>query len=184
MIIGVGLNKTGTKTLAACLRTLGYRHLSWGPKSVRLVKAYTEGRIDELMDVASRYDSCEDLPWPWLYRAIDARFADARFILTVRRSSAVWLESMINHCRGGVGCISIPIKYGGRRPEHAPTRYVEEYERHNAEVNEYFAGRTNFVRLCWEDGAGWPELCKFLELASPDIPFPHENRTKPPAESG
>ena len=80
-IVGIGLNKTGTKTLKYCLEQWGFRHQSY---DLRAFELYREGRLDELFDWMQEYDSFEDWPWPLFYREIDTRFPNAKFVLTVR----------------------------------------------------------------------------------------------------
>src|SRR5262249_61533365 len=95
-IIGVGLNKTGTKTLGACLRHWGFKHISFSVPAFRLFK-----RSDflGLFKVIRKYDSFEDWPWPLIFREIDGEFPESRFILTLRESPEVWFRSLCNHAK-------------------------------------------------------------------------------------
>ena len=95
-VIGVGLNKTGTKTLAYYLKQWGLRHRTYDLPSFHL---YRDGEIAKLLDQMADWDSFEDWPWPLIYREIDERYPDARFVLTVRESPAIWYRSL---CRMAV----------------------------------------------------------------------------------
>lgn len=181
-VIGVGFHKTGTKTLAACLETLGYRNRSLDREAF---ERWRLGEIDALLDEMCDADSFEDWPWPLVYREASERFPDARFVLTTRRDDAVWLESLSLHIdrhrtttfnyRGHV--------YGVDEPRAHPERFLEVYRAHNAGVREFFAAKPGrLLEVCWEDGGGWEPLCRFLGHPVPDAPFPHANRRKPPAE--
>ena len=57
-VIGLGLNKTGTTTLARCLAILGYqRPLSCRPD---LLAAYRRGQIEPVLDAIEDCGYCED----------------------------------------------------------------------------------------------------------------------------
>ena len=45
-----------------------------------------------------------------------------------------------------------------------------------AAVRRYFAERLNFIELDWSRGDDWTQLCAFLGVPRPAIPFPHANR--------
>ena len=98
-VIGIGLNKTGTKTMAHHLRTWGLRHRTYDSATTTespSFRLYESGDIDSLMEIVAAHDSCEDWPWPLLFREIDERFPDAKFVLTMRSSSDVWYRSLCN----------------------------------------------------------------------------------------
>src|SRR5579859_2611094 len=94
-IFGIGLNKTGTTTLGACLTRLGYRH---GSCRRDLLIAYREGRLDEIFAETDRLDSFEDWPYPLIYRELFFRYGEgAKFILTRRATPRIWLRSLMRH---------------------------------------------------------------------------------------
>jgi len=174
-IAGIGWHKTGTTTLCHCLREFGYHHRSWEPEDFELWK---EGKLERLMSLAGEYDSCDDFPWPFLFRELDERFPGARFILTRRRDSEKWFRSICKHAdRTG------PLKYrewvyGHDMPHGHRERFIDMYEGHNEAVRAYFAQRPgDLLEACWEDGDGWRELADFLGLEAPECPFPHANRS-------
>jgi hypothetical protein len=78
-IIGVGLSKTGTSSLAAALNQLGFRCVhSWQAYAIGVQAAMVDG------PAASRY------------RELDIMYPGSRFILTLRQREA-WLESCRKH---------------------------------------------------------------------------------------
>lgn len=172
-VIGVGLNKTGTKTLARCLETLGYDHIAYDESNLRHFEA---GRMDLLWAKLDAADSCDDWPWPLFWREIAERYPDAVFVLTVRASPERWLRSLISHANRLAVRDDVDKRiYGYRYPQNAPSRYLGIYERHNAEVSSVLGARV--VRICWETGDGWPELCAFLGEKVPETrDLPWENR--------
>lgn len=160
-IVGVGLNKTGTKTLANCLKQWGYRHQSY---DLTAFEYYRAGKIDELLAWMEDFDSFEDWPWPLIYRDIDHRFPEAKFILTVRDSPERWYRSL---CKMAVrmGPLSDYEQhiYGYSMPHGRKRSHIAFYEKHNSAVDEYFNDRPGkLLRVCWEHGDDSSRLAAFL----------------------
>jgi hypothetical protein len=176
-IIGVGLNKTGTTTLGACFKILGFRHLSMRRD---LVMAWRDGRLDKIFAETDRYDSFEDWPYPLIYRELAERYTDAKFILTVRASPEIWLESISSHALRIAATGEVrKLIYGAAFPQNAPEQYLAVYDRHNREVLDFLGDRVR--KLCWETGDGWSELCSFIDVPQPDMPMPWQNRAARPS---
>lgn len=173
--IGIGLNKTGTKSLRYCLRSWGYRHRTYDIDAFRLFEA---GRLPELLETMESYDSFEDWPWPLMYREIDAHFPDARFILTVRKDAETWYRSLCNMAvrMGPFTGAEVPV-YGWAMPQGHRDEHVAVYERHNAEVRAHFADRPGkLLELCWEVDRSTEALAAFLG-EEPLADVPHYNRS-------
>ena len=166
-VFGIGLNKTGTKTLGQCFEQLGYRNRSWDSDSPRRSPSfdlYNAGKIDELMAILDDYDSCEDWPWPLLYCELDERYPDAKFVLTLRRTPEVWYSSL---CNMAVRIGPLPLYerkvYGHAMPQGHRDELIEIYERHNAEVRAYFESRPGkLLEVCWERGDDSSDVARFL----------------------
>lgn len=175
-VVGIGLGRTGTTTLGACLKQLGYNHVSYDFDTFsRLI----DGEMDSVMAVVDRFESFDDWPWPLLYRDIDRRYPDAKFILTVRRDAQVWYRSMcaLSVTLGDARWFSEYV-FGHEMPQGYRAQYVDYYERHNAEVRAYFADRpSKLLEICWEEGDGWEQLAPFLGADVPASPLPHANKT-------
>lgn len=172
-VFGVGYHKTGTTTLRACLEELGFSHVGYRRDLLRKVE---RGETDEVVAVMDRYDSCQDWPWALLFRELDRRYPDARFVLTTRRDSATWLDSLRKHAARKGPSEARRIVYGHAMPDGAEALHVERYEAHNRAVREWFADRPDrLLEVCWETGSGWAELCGFLGRPVPDAPLPHRN---------
>jgi hypothetical protein len=173
-VFGIGFNKTGTSTLGSCLRRLGYRHVS---HSSAMLAAYEAGDFDRMIAETRRYDSFEDWPWPLIFRQFYAEYGDeACYVLTVRASSQVWLDSLKKHAL--TTHPDRPMRsavFGHKYPHGREQEHIRLYEEHNRTVRAYFAARpkASFIELCWERGHGWAELCGFLGHPVPDAPFPH-----------
>ena len=175
-IVGVGLNKTGTKTLAVCLTEWGYDHFTWDLDSFR---QYQRGDYESLWKTMRAYDSFEDWPWPLMYREIDSQFPNSKFILTIRQSPEVWFASLCKMAiRLGPLTDFEQYIYGFADPAGHEKEHIDFYLKYNREVKDYFADRPGkLLVVCWETGDGWKELCDHLGFQVPDIPLPHINKT-------
>ena len=177
-VIGVGLNKTGTKTLRHCLREWGYRHQSY---DLTAFQRYRAGCVEELLDWMDRYDSFEDWPWPLIYRDIDRRFPEAKFVLTVRNTADHWYRSLckmavrmgpLNNFERHVYGYSMPQ---GRRQEH-----IQFYEKHNQQVQEYFQERPGkLLTIDWSAETDSSRLAQFLGEADLRENLPNVNESLP-----
>lgn len=173
-VFGIGLNKTGTSTLGACLTTLGYRHQSYSSSAL---KAFVDGRIDAVVAMTAGFDSCEDWPWPLAWRELYAQYGDgARFVLTTRSSAEIWVDSLKRHSLNTHPTRAMrPLIYGHYYPHGYEAEHIAAYERHNQAVRDFFAREAPhaLLELCWENGDRWDRLCAFLGHDVPDAPFPH-----------
>lgn len=79
-IFGIGLSRTGTQTLNACLETLGY-HSIHNPDHLLQLE---NGALSFDMVRTNTYEALSDLPIARFYRDLDRAFPGSRFILTVR----------------------------------------------------------------------------------------------------
>lgn len=174
-VFGIGLNKTGTKTLRHCLQFLGYRHLSYDFDCLVL---FQEKKYDRLFEIIDLHDSFEDWPWPLMYELLDSRYPGSKFILTERTDPETWYESLRKHAeRTGPTEFRKRI-YGYYMPDENKQAHTEYYKKHNNAVRDYFSSApSSLLNVCWENGDRWGELCEFLEKPVPDIPFPHLNRS-------
>jgi hypothetical protein len=178
-VIGIGLNKTGTKTLAECLKILGYEK----QVSCRndLLARYKSGYVDDVFNVIEQNESFEDWPYPLMYRELFFRFGDrARYILTKRKHGAKWLESLKRH-----SLLTPPdshsrlLAFGYNYPHGLEEYHLEFYERHNYEVVKFFEkhnAKHLLLEICWDSGDNWQKLCHFLNEKVPAVPFPHVNK--------
>ncbi len=177
-IIGIGLNKTGTKTLRSYLKELGYRHQSY---DLAMFNDYRANNLEKLFGVMENYDSFEDWPWPLMYKEIDKQFEDALFILTMRKSPERWYKSL---CKMAVrmGPFNDFEKhiYGYAMPHGKKEDHINFYNKHNKEVKEYFKDRPNkLLVLCWENGDDPDKLLTFLGISNTTLTPKHVNKSAP-----
>ncbi len=177
-ILGVGLNKTGTKTLRSYFREWGLRHRTY---DLDAFHRWRRGEIEALLDEMEDFDSFEDWPWPLMYREIDERFPDARFVLTVRRDADTWYRSL---CKMAVRIGPMrdfePHIYGYAMPHGHRDEHVAIYHAHNEAVEAHFRDRPGkLLRICWEEGDDGRRLADFLGLPHPETATLHTNRSAP-----
>ncbi|HBL58306.1 MAG TPA: hypothetical protein DDZ80_07210 [Cyanobacteria bacterium UBA8803] len=165
MIFGCGLSRTGNKSLGNALKILGYNPIKY-PKS-----------IDDLGTV---YDAAVDITVIAWLDELEARFPEAKWILTVRdieawlKSCEQWFgrsledcspdkQSYLRHYRR--------IVYGAEVFE--PELWREVYYQHLDRINTRFTGREDqllVINIC--QGESWDKLCNFLDKPIKNEPFP------------
>jgi hypothetical protein len=168
-IFGIGLERTGTTSLAAAMRVLGFttRHF---PRSTN--------EIDEA-------DFSNDITVSCRFRELDAAYPGSKFILTVREIEA-WLDScerwygflLENRVMDFTGMAAALYLYGIEVFDREIWR--EGYISHRIAVLAYFARRPDdllVLDIC--GGQGWERLLPFLAPVMPEFPreniFPREN---------
>jgi len=158
--------------MAVALRQLGYRVT--GPNGVN-DPDIEKNVISMAYDLAEDYDAFQDNPWPILYKELDAKFPDSKFILTLR-SPESWIKSQVNH----FGKKETPMRkwiYGVGCPEGNEDIYLTRFRRHNEDVMQYFKDRPrDLLVLDLPKGDGWEKLCPFLGVDIPANSFPHANK--------
>jgi Sulfotransferase domain len=110
----------------------------------------------------------------------DFRYGDrARYVLTTRISSSIWLDSLKRHSlRTDPNTHCRLLAYGYTYPHGLEKQHIDIYERHNREVRAFFQDQNAkhlLLEVCWENRHGWKPLCGFLGRGEPKEPFPHAN---------
>jgi sulfotransferase family protein/glycosyl transferase family 7 (putative galactosyltransferase) len=183
-IFGIGMHKTATTSLHAAFKILGLDSAHW--KSV----AWAKRCWDEMNEwgkssTLEKYYCLSDLPFTLLYPELDVAYPGSKFVLTVR-SEENWIESVRRHwSRENAFRDTWNKEAGFSRAIHAAVYgqfefnreiFLSRYRQHNAEVKEYFKNRPDdlLVMDMDEGKAGWLELCGFLRLPLPSVPYPIE----------
>ena len=174
-VVGIGLNKTGTKTLMICLQRWGYRHKTYDLEAFNRFRA---GDIESLLQTVAEYDSLEDWPWPLIFREIDERFPDCKFILTKRKNPEVWYRSLCKMAvRLGPFHDFEEHIYGYAMPHGHKDEHIRFYNAHNRAVEEHFRDRPHkLLTICWETGSGLQELADFVGQDAQGQSVPHINK--------
>ena len=201
-IFGIGKNKTGTTSLAAAMRELGFSVGNQRDAEL-LMHDWAKRDFKQIIRYCRTAEFFQDVPfsYPYTFIAMDQAFKGSRFILTVRDTPEQWYNSLVRfHSKiyGKAG--RVPTKedlqqatyiYKGRpwemrilrgiTPDDDPYNkeiLISEYERHNETVIDYFRHRPDdlLVLNVAEEGA-FQKLAGFLGKKSNRTEFPWRNRT-------
>jgi len=174
-IFVIGFQKTGTTSLEDALRYIGFT-VYRGDKNLlkfndsQQLKAY-------ILKTLKTWDCVQDMPWPIYYKELHELYPKAKFILTVRDTDE-WIKSVVKY----FASIRIPMMqkiYQVPCAEGHESIYKKVYEKHNAEVMEYFKGNPNFLIMKQNLNFDYGTLCEFLEIKDcPETPFPYSRKNK------
>jgi 3'-phosphoadenosine 5'-phosphosulfate (PAPS) 3'-phosphatase len=178
-IFGIGLSKTGTTSLAQALTLLGFKTRDYPGLS-----HYAPGDLSSI-DAAllEAFDALTDTPIPSFYRELDARYPDAKFILTVR-DKAGWLKSCKKQFTQKLAEKQSATHNQLFMDLYGCTVFDEEkfaagYDRFVQSVQDHFGDRPGkLLTLDVIAGDGWEKLCPFLNKPVPEAPFPKANVTR------
>ena len=175
-VVGAGFHKTGTSTLGAALRILGYhvKGTSKRPLIPILKKDFSYVRKQ-----LRNFDAVQDTPWFFIYKELDEIYPNAKFILTIRDEES-WYKSVKKQI-GDLRSAQDEWIYGRGKglPKDDKQNAIDVYNRHNEEVKNYFKDRPNdLLILNFKKGDKWEKLCDFLNEDIPSEPFPHYNKSK------
>ena len=172
-VFGIGLQRTGTTTLTAAMRLLGYR-------STHFPADLWDDPHAPLLD---EYDALFDNPIPLIYKDLDARFPGSKFILTTRDEEG-WLKScewLFTEMREPWGFdtserLKAMHTYAYGTNHFNEDAFRQAFRDHHADVHAHFADRPDdllVLDIAEEDK--WTPLCAFLGEPRPRAPFPHQN---------
>jgi hypothetical protein len=180
LVLGIGLNKTGTTSLHRALEILGYRGLHWGgPKTRALVRRAMEEGNPMLSYLAPEIETITDLEEvTYNFDLAAEQYPQARFILTIRDLDD-WVDSRRRHVQRNREAKAAGTYHGPFLDIDEPA-WRADYQAHEKRVREHFSERSD--RLLVFDvsaGEGWTPLCDFLGHEQPDAEFPWANRHPP-----
>ncbi len=180
-IFGIGLSRTGTRSLSEALRILGC-DVSHYPTDETTFEELAVANYD--LTVLKDQDAVTDITVAPYYAQLDRRYPGAKFILTVRAKPS-WLTSCRNHwLERPAFSAARSTTYGRMRRllraavfgcyEFDAERFSWVYDLHVKNVREHFAGRPDsllVIDIC--GGETWQPLCDFLGREIPGQLFPH-----------
>jgi hypothetical protein len=199
-IIGAGLSKTGTTSLSEALTALGFTCLHYDQERLNdvLEGAASDPDFRRYDDV----DAVTDIPTAYFYRELLEAYPDSKVILTVRDVDE-WWSSIRIHFNERFPIVPPTLRdqlrsWLRRTDETERWRqnmrfrtnlrscvygsadareylYKKRYVDHNRAVRRDVPGERLLV-MDIAAGDGWSQLCGFLGVPEPDIPFPHRNR--------
>jgi hypothetical protein len=194
-ILGIGLSKTGTKSLIGALAQCGLRtaHYIEHIRIMRGLGTWFSGDFDK--DSLADCDAAADLPIATFFAQLDRRYPGSKFILTVREIES-WLTSVRQHWQRA------PLKqkriqlgkkisvdqyrrllrlttYG--MDDFCADRFRWIYQTHLKNVQSHFENRPHdllILDVC--GGEAWDRLGPFLgsmvNSPPPGMQFPWENK--------
>jgi len=188
-VIGAGLGRTGTLTLKTALEMLGFSpchhmlEVIAKPEQRPFWSRAAKGEAVDWEEVFGAYRASVDWPSCHFYKALAARYPDAKVILTVRDPKR-WFDSMTKTILQTLQ--TIPPDVDPSQPSFArliisqqtfgddfsEASVIGAYERHNAEVRRSIPPERLLV---FEPEQGWEPLCRFLATPPPSKPFPKTN---------
>ena len=182
-IFGIGLSRTGTRSLGEALTLLGYRTASFVSHKTEEQGKTTWFAGDFETDSLADFDAAVDLPIPIFYPQLDERYPGSKFILTIREPES-WLASVRRHwarwpitddSAGRYRQMLRLAMYGMHGFSAARMKSV--YETHVHKVRRYFRARPqDLLVIDISQGEGWEKLCPFLNVAVPLSKFPWLNK--------
>lgn len=179
-IFGVGLEKTGTKSLSVALGLLGF-NIPHGCMGHSGSIWYTFSRGDYKSGLRSR-DGRVGMVMADYFAQIDEAWPGSRFILTTRETDS-HLKSLRRHLAGaGLNNYEYPVELFGRGLSWGCDGFVEDRVRwrirtHQDEVRRHFKDRPeDLLELPLSAEHKWEKLCAFLDKDHPGVPYPHEHK--------
>jgi len=175
-VFGIGLNKTGTKTLGICLQFLGFKkRVSYDLEALKNLK---NNNFEPIFKKVDKNDCFEDWPWPLMYKILYEKYPDNKFILTIRETPEIWFNSLCKFALRTGPTEYRKLAYGYSMPHNFKEEHIQFYNSHKKSVIEFFCDKPDkLLVVCWEKGDGWEALCSFLDKDFPNIPFPHINKS-------
>ncbi|MCK7590235.1 hypothetical protein M0G43_06600 [Subsaxibacter sp. CAU 1640] len=192
-IFGIGLSRTGTTSLTSALEILGY-------KSIHYPEYYFNSLFELKInpEILQEFDAMTDVPVAFLFKELDDRFPNAKFILTIRDEDS-WVKSASKFFTtpdgsSSKGWIIDFMKF--LRPRRSYWRnkyllrnfiygsfkfnkqeYLNRYKKHNKEVISHFKNDPDKLLIIdlINESNKWDKLCNFLDKEVPKDPFPHIN---------
>jgi hypothetical protein len=180
LIFGIGLARTGTKSLCLALDSQGIRALHYPP----MLKPSGDDFVFYWPWWMSTFQAFADVPVSYNYQELKHRFPKAKFILTTRDKEQ-WLDSCRRHFTEErhrqamqnpqwVSAQKLNFKlYGSHVYDYE--KFSDRYDSYHARIRTDFADQPNFLEMDICKGDHWQVLCPFLNIPVPDTAFPRSN---------
>lgn len=187
-VLGIGMHKTATTSLYRAFKVLDldaahFTSPGWAKRIWLEMKEFGRSVTME------RHYSLSDLPLTILFEKLDKGYPGSKFILTIR-DERKWLKDVQDHWGYDTNIWRASwdedwfthklhtLLYGQK--EFNAEIFLARYRLHNKQVIEYFKHRPHdLLVMDMDGGAGWKELCRFLDKPIPDVPYPFVESTRP-----
>lgn len=194
-VVGAGWGRTGTASLKLALEQLGFgpchhmHEVRGTPGQLEHWEAAAAGRPMDWQAVFAGYRSAVDWPSAAFWRELAAFYPDARVLLSTRPAERWWasfsgtiktlLDDPAEPEDPGIARLrtmsrQVITERSLRGACDSPQAAVAAFDRHVAAVREAIPAERLLVLDVAE---GWEPLCRFLDVAVPDTPFPRTNST-------
>ncbi len=185
-VFGIGLQRTATTSLHRAFQILGLDSLHWGTGEAPRIwqEIHNTGRSMTL----EQWYALSDLPIPLLYEKLDKAYPGSKYILTIRDEEkwANSVERLWDTTKNPTRWLWDVYPFSHRvhtalygQKEFDREIFLKRYRRHNLEVREYFRERPDdLLVMNMDNDVGWRELCGFLGMPVPSIPYPIESHMK------
>ncbi|MEX0652991.1 MAG: sulfotransferase family protein [Phycisphaeraceae bacterium] len=182
-VFGIGLNKTGTTSLAMALNQLKIPVADF-PHDCVTRRELEVGQYH--LSVLEHHRGATDTSVAAFYAQLDQAYPNSKFILTVRPSREDWLRSLKKQLEGTrrwwhPQSNSARFMYFINTATYGvstfqPERMAFAYDLHVKNVLHYFADRPDdLLVMNIMAGDGYDKLCPFLGLEPMTGPFPKAN---------
>lgn len=179
MIFGIGLGRTGTRSLTDALCMLGLKAVHWDNRGAHVLDGWHESDLS----LPDGLDAFIEGPFVRWWRVADRLYPGSRFILTTRDKEQ-WLASVERWMQRSTPPIGDEwfnrrLLYWGTNRFHRDI-FSAIWDEHHESISRYFQGRDDFLVLniaATADTELWSALGSFTSRDAPDLPFPHRNQS-------
>lgn len=199
-IFCIGQNKTGTTSLFKTFKELNYVTAT-ETESAKQLDNYINKDFGKIVKYCRRAQVFEDIPFslPDTYKFLDEAYPGSKFILTIRKDSEIWYNSLVNFLSKLIGKGNLPTAQNFRNAKYIQKGWVwklfreiystpqddllnkemliKKYEDHNRNVIEYFKGRDCLLVLNLEEEGAFEKFCQFLNITTHLKRFPWVHKT-------
>lgn len=180
-IFNIGLNRAGTTSLTEALNLLGIGAAHHKHDGVRLYDLMRKNAAagQPLLHGLDQYQAFSDFAGRYFFERLDREYPYSKFILTTRELES-WLDSRERKVHKNA---TSPNYHYSFKSVDRPG-WTRERELFLARLDRYFARRrADLLIIDIPAGEGWEQLCPFLGVPVPDLPFPNRNRLAPERET-
>ena len=179
----ISMPKSATTSTSMFIEKYGYKTIHWIGGIIDIKNVSTPYQ-DFYLEFAEDYDCCSDSPFHVLYKELDVKYPNSKFIFIEREVNA-WALSQLKHDKHH--------GYSGRLPAYSHYVIEEEYygggklnynfdtlkkihKIHKEKVLDYFKDKDNLLILNLEDNNKEKKICNFLSLKyDQNIKFKKDN---------